>query len=160
MEHCCVTPWSFGQEGNEGQKLRDPWDIAANTDGQFIVADNGDNTMKVFDSSGNFLLGFHSQTDAPDFKLDIRGIATDVNSNTYVLVRQERPGAEGYEWEVQLYNRAADLQHKFPVSRADWGGLTVSKNKVLVLRAAWGTNLWLLCTSMTADLFVALEKEY
>ena len=55
MEHCYV-PWSFGQEGEEEEhKLQKPWGIATNADGQLIVADSRDITMKVFNSSRNFL---------------------------------------------------------------------------------------------------------
>ena len=133
MEHYCVTPWSFGQEGEEEEhKLKDPRGIATNADGQFIVGDNGDNTVKVFSSSGNFLLSFKPQTVDANTKLEILDVATDVNSNTYVLVVLERPGTKVYEMEVQLYNSTADLQRKFPV-RGRLGCLTVSKNKVLVL---------------------------
>ena len=136
MEHCFVTPWSFGQEGEEDEhKLKDPRGIATNANGQFIVADSGDSTVKVFSSRGNFLLSFKPQTDDTDTMLEIFDVATDANSNTYVLVGLKRPGAEGYEREVQLYNSTADLLHKIPVSGGDWGGrLTVSKSKVLVLR--------------------------
>ena len=31
MEHCCVTPWSFGQEDEEEHKLKSPRGIAANS---------------------------------------------------------------------------------------------------------------------------------
>jgi len=58
MEHCCVKPWSFGQEGEEEHKLKEPRGIATNTDGQFIIAANGDKTVKVFSSSGKFLHSF------------------------------------------------------------------------------------------------------
>ena len=42
MTHCCVrrTPCTFGQEGEEEHKLKSPWGIASNADGQFIIADN------------------------------------------------------------------------------------------------------------------------
>ncbi|KAL9983062.1 hypothetical protein ACROYT_G005189 [Oculina patagonica] len=40
MEHCCVTPWSFGREGDEEHKLKQPNGIATNSSGQFIVGDN------------------------------------------------------------------------------------------------------------------------
>ena len=39
MEHCCVTPWSFGQEGEEEHKLKFACGIATNSSGQFIVGD-------------------------------------------------------------------------------------------------------------------------
>ena len=145
MKHCCV-PWSFGQEGEEGHKLKSSWGIAANAGGQFIVADRRDKTVKVFSSSGNFFLSFKPQTDDADTKLVIFDVATDVNSNTYVLVELKRPGAKGYEREVsrevQLYNSTADLQHKFPVRGGHWGKLTVSKNKVLVLGGKYVVDVY------------------
>ena len=136
MEHCCVTPWSFGQECEEEEhKLKYPRCIASNADRELIVADWEDISVKVFSSSGNFLLSFKPETDDADTDLYMctLDVATDVNSNTYILVGLVRPGAEEYKWEVQLYNSTADLQHKFPVRGVGWDDrLTVSKNKVLV----------------------------
>ena len=130
MEHCCVTPWSFGQEGEEEHKLKKPTDITTNTHGLFIIADDGDKTLKVFDSNGHFKHLFNPQTDDADTELHILDVATDVESNTVLLVGLEKPGAEGYKREVQVYN-TADRLYKFPVR----GGrrLTVSGSKVLVL---------------------------
>jgi len=133
MEHCCVTPWSLGQEGEKEHNLKNPGSIATNTDGQFIVADHGDHTVKVFSSSGKFLFSFKPHTDDAPTKLQISGVATDFNSNTYVLVMLDKPGA--WECEVQVHKNG-DLLNKFPVRSRDldWGRLTVSSNnKVLVL---------------------------
>ena len=143
MEHCCVT-WSFGQEGEEEHKLKYPCGIATNTDGQFIIAEYGDKTVKVFSSSGKFLHSFKPQTDDADTKLDILAVldvATNLNnSNIYVLVRLKKPGAVRCELEmhVYMYQNSGDRLNKFPV-RGVWGRsydsrLTVSSNKVLVLR--------------------------
>ena len=129
MEHCCVTPWSFGQEGEEEHRLKDPSGIATNTHGQFIIADNEGETLKVFDSNGHFNHNFNPQTNGADHLLDV---ATDVESNTLVLVELKKPGAGGYKWEVQVYNTAG-LLYKFPVRRGDRGRLTVSSSKVLLL---------------------------
>ena len=52
MEHCCVTPWSFGQEGEKKDKLEDPWGIATNSSGQLIVGDSDE--VKMFDPNGHF----------------------------------------------------------------------------------------------------------
>ena len=138
MEHCCVTPWSLGQECEEEEhKLKYPRCIASNADRELIVVDWEDISVKVFSSSGKFLLSFKPHTDDADTELYmyILDVATDVNSNTYVLVGLVRPGAKEYKWEVQLYNSTADLQHKFPVRGVGWDDrLTVSRNKVLVLR--------------------------
>ena len=131
MEHCCVTPWSFGEEGEEEHKLTFPIGIATNADGQFIVADYSDNSVKVFDSSGKFVLQFHPERNDTETGLRVFDVANDVNNcNIYVLVRLGRPGAE---LEVQVFIQTADLLHKFPVRGEDWGRLAVTNNKVLVL---------------------------
>ena len=127
MEHCCVTPWLFGQEGKEEHKLKDPQGIASNTDGQFIIADYSDKSVKVFDSSGKFVLQFHPERNDTGTDLDVLDVATDVNSSIYVMVHLWHG-----ECEVQVFSRTADLQHKFPVR--DWGRLAVTNNKVLVAR--------------------------
>ena len=128
-EHCCVTPWSFGQEGEEEHKLKNPRGIATNHRGQFLIADNGDKTVKVFDSNGKFDFRFNPQTDDADTKLDILDVATaDEDDRIYLLVRLKKPGAEKWENEVQVFNKTGDLQHKFPVRSGGWR-LTVTSGK-------------------------------
>ena len=129
-EHRCDTPWSFGQEGEEEQKLKDPRGIATNHTGQFLIADNGDKTVKVFDSNGKFDFRFNPQTDDAHKKLYILDVATAGEDDMiYLLVVLKKPGAEEWEKEVQVFNKTADLQHKFPVRSGDWGRLTVSSGK-------------------------------
>ena len=128
-EHCCLL-WSFGQEGREKHKLKNPRGIATNTKGQFLVADNGDKTVKVFDSNGKFDFRFNPQTDDADTELDILDAATAGEDDMiYLLVRLMKPGAEEWEKEVQVFNKTADLQQKFPVGRGIWGRLTVTSGK-------------------------------
>ena len=130
MEHCCVTPWLLGKEGEEEHKLKDPCGIATNTKGQLLIADNGDATVKVFNSNGMLDFRFNPQTDDTDTKLKIRNVATaGENDNIYLLVELKKPGAEKWESEVQVFNTTADLQHKFPVRSWYWGRLTVSSGK-------------------------------
>ena len=130
MEHCCVKPWSFGQEGEEEHKLKWPRGIAANHRGQFLIADDGDKTVKVFDSNGKFDFRFNHQTDDADTKLDIWDVATaGEDDRIYLLVDLKKPGAEEWENEVQVFNKTGDLQHKFPMRRGDWGRLTVTSGK-------------------------------
>ena len=130
MEHCCVKPWLFGQEGEEKHKLKDPCGIAKNTKGQFLIAGNGDKTVKVFDSNGKFDFRFDPQTDNADTKLVILDVATaGEDDRIYLLVRLKKPGAEEWENEVQVFNKTGDLQHKFPVRRGYWGRLTVTSGK-------------------------------
>ena len=134
MEHCCVTPWSWGQEGEEEHKLKRPRGIATNTKKQFLIADNGDKTVKVFDSNGKFDFRFNPQTDDADTKLIILDVATageDVKIYS-LLVQLKKPGAEEWENEVQVFNKTADLQHKFLVRKRryrDWSRLTVISDK-------------------------------
>ena len=135
MEHCCVTPWSFGEhgpEGEQGHKLKSPWGIATNSSGQFIVGDRGDSKVKVFDSSGTFIKLFSLPNDDADTKLDVLDVATDMKDNIYVLVRLEKPGARD-ECAVYKLNNTADLQHKFPVRGWDSRLTVTDSGKVLVL---------------------------
>ncbi|CAH3028570.1 unnamed protein product, partial [Porites evermanni] len=138
MQHCCVTPWSFGQEGDWEHKLKLPCGIATNTKGQFLIADNWDKTLKVFDCNGKFDFRFNPQTYDADTKFDILDVTTaGEDDKIYLLVKLEKPGAEEWENEVQVFNKTADLQHKFPVRRECWT-LTVSsgkqRGKILLLR--------------------------
>ena len=131
MEHCCVrTLWLFGQEGEEEHMLKKPYGIATNHRGQFLIADDGDKTVKVFDSNGKFHFRFNPQTDDTDTKLDILDVASaGEDDKIYLLVRLEKPGAKKLEREVLVFNKTADLQHKFPVRSGYWGRLTVSSGK-------------------------------
>ena len=121
MEHCCLA-WSFGEEGEKEHKLKNPRGIATNADGQFIIAEYLDESVKVFDSSGKFVFQIHLERKGTETNLNVCDVATDVNSNIYVLVGRE----------VQVFSHTADLLHKFPV-RGGWGRLAVTNNKVLVL---------------------------
>ena len=137
-ERCCLL-WSFGQEGEEEHKLKYPWGIATNHRGQFLIADYGHKTVKVFDSNGKFDFRFNPQTYDADTELDISDVATaGEDHKIYLLVGLKKPGAEKWENEVQVFNKNADLQHKFPVRKEVWGRLTVSssgkqRGKILLL---------------------------
>ena len=134
MVHCSCVPWSFGQEGEEEHKLKNPSGIATNTKGQFLIADYGDKTVKVFDSNGKFDFRFNPQTDDADTKLDIWDVATaGEDEKIYLLVELRKPGAEEWEREVQVFNKTADLQHKFPVRRGVWRLTVSSSGKLLLL---------------------------
>ena len=131
MEHCCVTPWSFGQEGEEKHKLKSPQGIATNSSGQFIVGEI--NEVKMFDLNGQFIKHFSLPNDDAETRLFIHDVATDNKDNIYVLVIcKKKTGSE--ELVVYKFSNTADLHHKFPVRGEDWvRGLTVTNSKVLVL---------------------------
>ena len=132
MEHCCVPPWSFGQEGEGERKLKNPLGIAAKSSGQFIVGDHGDSNVKVFDSSGTFMKLFSLPNDDVDTKLYVLDVATDMNNNIYVLVTLKKPNAGIEKRAVYEFYNTADLHHKFLVKGGH--GLTVTDSgKVPVL---------------------------
>ncbi|XP_078378085.1 uncharacterized protein LOC144661259 [Oculina patagonica] len=142
MEHCCVPPWSFGQEGEEEHKLKNPYAIATNSSGQFIVGDYEDGNVKVFDSTGTFMSLFSLPKHDVDTKLYVVDVATVMNDSIYVLARLKKPGAERYEYVVYEFNNTADLHHKFPVRGGRWARLTVTDSgKVLVLRYDDGVDV-------------------
>ena len=141
MEHCLVTPWSFGQEGKEEHKLKDPTGIATNSSGQFIVGDEGDNGVKVFDPSGQFIQHLSLPNDDVKTKLHIRDVATDNKDNIYVLGYEKKTGSEGFV--VYEFSNTADLHHKFPVRREYWRSrLTVTNSKVLLLSPSFGVAVY------------------
>ena len=132
MEHCCITPWSFGQEGEKKHKLQDPRGVATNSSGQFIVGDIND--VKMFDPSGHFIQHFSVPNDDAETKLCILDVATDTDNqdNIYVLVRYEKKtGSEGLV--VHECSNTAGLHHKFPVRVEDGRRLTATNSQVLVL---------------------------
>ena len=140
MEHCCVKPWSFGQEGEEEQKLKWPGGIATNHRGQFLIADL--KTVKVFDSNGKFDFRFNPQTDDAD-TLHIWDVATaGEDDKIHILVQLKKR----MENEVQVFNKTADPQHKFPVMIWIWGWvrLTVSsgKQRGKILLLAGGVHVY------------------
>ena len=144
MEDCSVV-LSFGHEGKEEHKLKSPRGIAANADGQFIIADDGDKSLKMFDSSGNFIMSFNPQTEESDKQLDIFGVAADVNCRTYVRLRLGRRGVFVWtdEHEMQVFTKATDVQSKFPVKRGNWrSNLTVSNTKIMVVDDEVGVHIY------------------
>ena len=140
IENCGVS-WILGHDGEEEHGLNDPSDIATNSSGQYIVADN-DLTIKVFDDSGNFVQCFRLPplTDDSGEEPSIDSLSvyltTDTNDNIYVLVREE--GRENPHW-IFKRNKTTDQHHRFRVRTMridlDVCKLSVSDNdKVVVLR--------------------------
>ena len=140
MEHCFVKPWSFGQNGEKEQRVRSPVGIATNTREHFIVADDGDKSVKVFESNGNFLRSVSLESDdAGNTELHILDIATDEYDNSYVLIGLQKFEIKENEMEVQIFNTATSLRRKFHVKKGPWGQgrrLTICRGKVLVLRGS------------------------
>ena len=140
MENCSV-PWILGHDGEEEHRLNNPRAIATNSSGQYIVADNN-LTIKVYDSSGKFVQCFRLPPliDDSGKELSIKTwgfrLATDMNDNIYVLVREK--SRMGSYW-IFKFNKTADQHHNFRVERIIFDfnlcELSVSDSgKVLVLK--------------------------
>ena len=133
MKYRCATPWSFGQEGEEEQKLKEPCGITTNSSGQFIVGEGWDSNVMVFDNTGAFMKLFGLSDDHVLTKSLVLDVATDINDNIYVLVRLN---VRRERTVVYKFNNTAGLQHKFPVSgdQESWDKLVVTESgKILVL---------------------------
>jgi len=141
MGDCCVTPRSFGQEGEKRHRLKNARGIATNTKAQFIVGDNADQNrgVKVFDRNEKFLKSFCLPTDDAYTTVSLYDVATDLLDNIYVLVRRMKPGTDNHVcMSVYVYDNNADLHHKFLLRdrSRDWFcfALTINyKQKVMVV---------------------------
>ena len=123
MEHYRITPGlSFDMPGIH---------CATNTVGQFLIAEERGETVHVFDKNGMFQFRFRPQTDDAKTKIQIRDLVTeDVSEKIYLLIglyNEERRESS----EVQVLNKTADLQYKFPVTRES--RLVVSGSKLVIL---------------------------
>lgn len=131
MEHCCIKQWSFDFECETGCM---PWHMVTNTMGQFLISQEVGKTVKVWDSNGMFQFSFNPQTDDPARRFYIWDIVTaEVDDKTYLLVDLPTTEAEKREVEVQVFNKTADVEYKFPVR--DGSRLMISGSKLLVLKS-------------------------
>ena len=118
MEHCCVTPWSFGQEGEKEHELKSPIGIATNSSGEFIVGDYGDRCVKAFDRNGKLVKVFGLPTEDVTTPLYIEDVVTDMNDNIFVLTMMGKPGFHESErsrrsWWVYKPTKTAELHNRF-----------------------------------------------
>ena len=106
MEHCCVTPWSLGQERDGEQMLKKPVAIATNSRGQFIVADLGESNVKVFDTKGKFmdLFMIFLPSDGKSQVLRIFDVASDMHDSFYVPVELYNPKTGRSKFVVNKFN--------------------------------------------------------
>ena len=136
MEHCFITPWSFGQEEVEEHRLKNPCGVAMNSKEQFIIAESDNSKVKAFDRRGQFIdyfsLPVHNVDQA---SLQVYDVAVDLNDNLYVLVRL----CKRNEFTVYMFNKNGEVHHQFPVkgdeSRREFPAMIVaSKRKVVIAR--------------------------
>ena len=129
MEHYRITPglsFDMMNLGRLGAILR------TNTLGQFLIAETWTATVYVYDNNGMFQFSFNPQTDDTKIKICIRDLVTeDVSEKIHLLIGLN--DGKQWEYEVQVLNKTADLQYKFPVR----GGsrLIVSGDKLVILES-------------------------
>ena len=137
MEHFCITPWSFGQEGEDEHKLKAAWRIASAKNGNFILADNGDRDVKVFDARGQFLFSFRHPADDGVTEVQIYDVATDKEGNIYALFGKYKRSESKYGVCMKTVDgRCEDIpfREEFSLGRWDLPCLAVTNsNQVLVL---------------------------
>lgn len=134
VEQSVVTPWLFDQEFEWEHGLILPSGIASNVNGQFIVIDRYQ-AIKIFDRRGNFIHKFRPQSCDSELQGHrcVFDVATDVKSNTYVLVRPKMDStfneravraarAVRAVMAVMVFSNNADLLHTFPVKAVDKSG--------------------------------------
>ena len=121
MEHYRITPGLSFDVTMTGIVF------ATNTVGQFLFAEKGGRTVHVFDKNGTFEFSFNPQTDDAKIEILIADLVTeDVSEKIYLLIELYNKG--GWEREVQVLNKTADLQYKFPVK----GGRIRSSHRLIV----------------------------
>ena len=127
MEHYCITPgWSFDVRGGPFEFI----DLTTNTLGQFLCSSIGLRTVHVYDNNGTFQFSFNPQTDNAKTEISLADLVTeDVSEKIYLLV--ELYNGQRCEGEVQVLNKTADLQYKFPVRYGK--RLIVSGGKLVIL---------------------------
>ena len=103
-----TVAWSFGAEEPD-TKLISPRDVTTDHHGHFIVADNGDRCIKVFDDTGKFVRSFSA---LPRHQVDeeICSVVTDREDKIFVLTKIDK-----YHHKVDLFDKDGKLLRRFPL---------------------------------------------
>ena len=103
-----TVAWSFGAEEPD-TKLISPRDVTTDHHGHFIVADNGDRCIKVFNDTGKFVRSFSA---LPRHQVDeeICSVVTDREGNIFVLTKIDK-----YHHKVDLFDKDGKLLKRFPL---------------------------------------------
>ena len=115
--------------------------LRTNTLGQFLIARMWETTVHVYDKNGTFQFSFNPQTDDANWtKIEITDFVTeDVSEKIYLLIGLYNEGYTLALFEVQVLNKTADLQYKFPVRYGE--RLIVSGSKLVILRE-WKAHVY------------------
>ena len=105
---------------------------ATNTMGQFLIAQKRGGTVHVLDKNGMCQFWFRPQTDDAKTKSQICDLVTeDVSEKICLLIYLYNDKERLESIEVQVLNKTADLQYKFPVKYGS--RLIVSGSKLVIL---------------------------
>ena len=101
----CLT-WSFGQEPQQQGQLKSARDIAINREGHFVIADQGDYSIKVFDENGVSYDPFPplGRRLADE---DVLGVTIDNEGNLFILMKIDK-----YRYEVYVFDKLGNLHNK------------------------------------------------
>lgn len=129
MNHYCIT-WSFGQKHQQQQKLNSARDIAINKQGHFIIADQGDRNIKIFDENGVFLRSFYPLCRRLADE-DVLGVTTDSEDNLFILNRIDK-----YRYQVYVFDKLGNLKNRFRLREGfvRCSPIVNYQNEVLVVR--------------------------
>ena len=134
MEHYCINSgWSFDVKlGGDRNTLR------TNTLGQFLIADNREATVHVYDKNSMFQFSFNPQTDDTKIQIYMFDLVTeDVSEKIYLLILLNN--GKQLEFEVQVLNKTADLQYKIPVI---YGRRLIVSGSKLVILDLWEAHVY------------------
>ena len=103
-----TVAWSFGAEEPD-TKLISPRDVTTDHHGHFIVADNGDRCIKVFNDTGKFVRSFSA---LPRHQVDeeLCSVVTDREDKIFVLTKIDK-----YHHKVDLFDKDGKLLKRFPL---------------------------------------------
>ncbi|KAM7451601.1 hypothetical protein ABFA07_000922 [Porites harrisoni] len=134
MEHYRITPGLSFDFPIEAIRIR----CATNTVGQFLIANIRGTTVHVYDKNGMFQFSFNPQTDDTKIEIYIFDLVTeDVSERIFLLIG---PYNEGWvSFEVQVLNKTADLQYKFPV---EYGRRLIVSGSKLVILDVWEARVF------------------
>ena len=136
MQHYSVTALTLGQK-NEKEKPKIPQGIASNSNGHFIVGDEWDRSIKIFDRDINFQSSFcGAPIDDENTIVGIADVATDIFDNVYVLVELHEKSSSTACFKIYLFDQQGNTKHHFFLRKETTQVLrvTVSRhNEILVL---------------------------
>ena len=112
MPHYSVTPLTLGKMDDKNMP-KIPQGIAADSQGHFIVGDECDRSVKIFDRDGNFQYNLGSlPMDDEKAMASIGDVATDGEDSVYVLVElQQRLGTTRFK--ICVFDKQGSMNHDF-----------------------------------------------